>query len=617
MIGAKIINQNESAALKFQHAKYVNDAEKEYDFGTLFRGIDYKLVPIEVAALYAASDPLITWELHEHQKKVFNQPGNENMYKLFRDIETPLVEVVTDMENTGIRFDFELAERLSNKYHKLLDKAEKAVYAEIDKYSDQIRTYKIMNPDHKLSDPILLSSPAQLATLFYDILKLESPDSRKPRGTGEDIIKGLNLPMASALLEYRGIQKLLTTYIDKLPNSANKATGRIHASFNQVGADTGRFSSSDPNLQNIPSYNKEIRLLFRASEGHKLVASDFSQQEPRVLAHFSGDEHMIDAYNKGQDLYATVASRIYGRPYNECLARYPDGSPNPEGARLRENTKSIVLGLMYGRGPRSIAEQTGQTLEEAQQTINTFYQGFPKVRQWMDDTVTFAKKYGYAETLWGRRRYIPDIQLKKYELTLESGNRPVNFNPLFGFETVKDDSQEKLEYFETALNNARYFNDRIRLKQEAENNGIKVKDNNGFIAEGERQAVNSRIQGSSADMSKRAMLLIAKDERMKEMGFRLLLAVHDELIGEVPEEHAEEAAQRLSDLMIESALPECSVAMKCDAEITRCWYEGDYINYIRDEYKKSNDIEEVIYNHEEIDREIIIDILQNNRNTLF
>lgn len=577
MIAAKLLNENESMALKYQYAKYIEKTDKEYDFDSLFKGVDFRQVPIETAAMYAATDAFITYKLYQFQNQFIGTEKYKGLSEVFFTIEMPLIPVIADMENTGITIDTKFANSLSEKYHKQMDDIEAEVYAEMKTYDEAISKYKVKNPGHKLSEPISISSPTQLAILLYDIIGVKPVDKEKPRGTGEEILLKIDLPICKKILQYREVAKLLTTYIDKLPAVANPKTGKIHASFNQYGAATGRFSSSDPNLQNIPSHNKEIRKMFVSQDGYVLVGSDFSQQEPRTLAHFSDDENMKQAYLQGKDLYATIASRIYGVPYEQCLEFYLDENgkktdkTNPEGKKRRTSCKSVLLGIMYGRGSASVAEQMGISTKAAQEIIDNFYKGFPKVKAWMDKTVEDAKKYGYVETLWGRKRRLPDMLLPEFEFELTS-SRPNNFNPLFDDFEMEDDSSEKIAYYKKAMYNAFGFRQKQDVKMRALNDGIKIKDNGGFISEATRQCVNSRIQGSAADMTKLAMNHIWRDERLKKLGFKILLTVHDEIIGECPEENAKEVAKLLSEDMINSAKEKVSVPMKCDAEITRAWY---------------------------------------------
>ena len=580
MLGAKCLNENESAALKDLNLKYCEtDDTESLTYEKLFEGIPFTLVPVSIGYLYAAGDGVKTWNLMEFQKQYLNPTKLPGPYRVFKEIELPIIPVVADMEDAGISLDLKFAAELSEKYNQQLKEREEKFYSVLDMYSKEIEEYKRKNPGHKLSDPISIGSPTQIAIVLYDILQLESPDSKKPRGTGEDILVALNVPLSKAILEYRETAKLLSTYVDKLPTVVNANTGKIHCSFHQYGAATGRFSSSDPNMQNIPSHNKEIRQMFSASEGCVLISCDFSQQEPRTLAHMSQDQNLIQAYKDGKDIYAWIAEKIYRVPYEECKEFRPDGTKNPEGKKRRDSVKSIILGIMYGRGAKAIAEQLNCSTKEAQKIVDQFYDSFPKVRKWMDDTMHKAHITGYVETAWGRKRRLPDLLLEPYEFKMLD-SRPVDFDPL-SFDSVEPVSFEvpektKKDYIER-LESTWSMVDKRNIILEAKERGISIKDNGGFIADAERQCINSIIQGSSADMTKLAMIAIGNDEVLKQKRCQLLLQVHDEVIAECPEEYAKECADRLSQLMIGAAASKISVPMKCDAEITRVWY-GEVVN---------------------------------------
>lgn len=285
----------------------------------------------------------------------------------------------------------------------------------------------------------------------------------------------------------------------------------------------------------------------------------------------SGDENLILAYNDGKDIYAWIASKIYRVPYDECKEFRPDGTKNPGGKKRRDSVKSILLGIMYGRGARAIAEQLNCSVKDAQKIIDTFYNEFPRVRKWMDSVLEFAKRTGYVETAWGRKRRLLDMRLPPYEFSY-IGDTPSNFDPL-DFENdgeVAVDERTR-KYYLGRLSKA-WGRDKLAIIQSAASRGIKIKDNTGFIAEASRQCVNSIIQGSSADMTKLAMIAIGNDPFLRERDCHLVIQVHDEVIAECPEQYAAECAQRISELMINSAKEKISVPMKCDAEITRVWY---------------------------------------------
>lgn len=264
MIAASLLNNLESAALKYQYANHILHENKEYDFSSLFKSIQYAMCPVQIAALYAATDALITWELMQYQIEQFK--SLPEMYNLFMSVEMPLIRVVADMEDVGVALDFDYAKQLSDKYNKLLSDAESDVYAELDKYKDKITLYKSKFPANKLSDPINIGSPSQLATLLYDILQVGLIDKKTPRGTGEEILEKIKLPLCAKILKYREMAKLIGTYIDKMPKTVDIKDKRVHAAFKQIGAATGRFSSDSPNLQNIPSKNHDIRKMFKATE---------------------------------------------------------------------------------------------------------------------------------------------------------------------------------------------------------------------------------------------------------------------------------------------------------------------------------------------------------------
>ena len=350
MLASYILNENEqSHGLKQLHKKYVLDGKGDaFSFDALFENIPFTMIPYNVGYLYAAHDPVITTELCDYQRKYLRLDSERedirNMAWVFHNIEMPCLPVVCDMEDTGVELDLDYQKELSVKYNALLEEKTAEFYNACNMYDKEIKAYRKQNPNGKLDDPINMGSPTQLAILFYDVLKLKSPDKKAPRGTGVDILKKLDNPIAKAVLEYRTIAKLVSTYVDKLPDCVNPNDGRIHCSFWQYGAATGRFSSSDPNLQNIPSHNKDIRKMFKATDGYVLMSSDYSQQEPKVMTQMCGDPKMIDAYKHGKDLYAEIAALSFNTTYENCLEFRPDGTVNDEGKKRRSQAKSILLG---------------------------------------------------------------------------------------------------------------------------------------------------------------------------------------------------------------------------------------------------------------------------------
>jgi DNA polymerase-1 len=283
IVGARILDENEPAGLKIQYISKIDPSIEKYDIESLFEGLPYEIVDPDVFALYAATDAYMTYRLYEYQLKEFSKPENTKMFKLFLDIEMPMVQITAEMELTGICVDTEYATRLLAKYRVLQEDVDKRVSEELHKYDCVISEWR-KTPDanehpmklnkktgllvqtksksEQLKNPVEVTSPTQLAIFLYDVLKMECVDKKKPRGTGEEILDKIKLPICKVILEKRALEKLISTYIEAIPNQINQKTGRLHAKFNQLGAGTGRLSSSDPNLQNIPSHNKEIRLMF-------------------------------------------------------------------------------------------------------------------------------------------------------------------------------------------------------------------------------------------------------------------------------------------------------------------------------------------------------------------
>lgn len=304
LIGGYLLNENEPHGLKQLYKKYVDNADEDSkvaSFNSLFKGIEFNKVPPDVAYMYASFDPIMTYELYQFQYefldingKYCKEKGLERVAEVFRNIEMPLIQVVFEMECTGVQIDTDLANRLKEQYTKHMDAAETKFNLEIDKLNDKFDKLMVKNPGayNKLFKDgirkVNISSPTQLAILFYDVLEFESPDRKSPRGTGEAILKSFKHPLVDSILEYRSMSKLLSTYIEAIPSHIAKRDNRLHANFNQYGAKTGRFSSSDPNLQNIPSQKTtlsdgtvidaghDIRQMFIAGDGMVIVGGDFS-----------------------------------------------------------------------------------------------------------------------------------------------------------------------------------------------------------------------------------------------------------------------------------------------------------------------------------------------------
>lgn len=375
LIGARILNENEKAGLKGQYIDKIDSSIEKYNIEDLFEGMEYAIFDPDLFALYAATDAYMTYKLYEWQKARFELPENQSIYNVFKNIEVNLLPVASEMELAGVCIDKVYAARLSKKYHEETEKLDVEINRELATLKPQIDAWRLTPEANKkplnkkgtgegkskaeqLEDPVSLSSPTQLAILIYDVLKLPIVDKKTPRGTGEDALKKLadkGFTLGKAILRRRGAEKLLNTFVDKLPNSLSPRDGRLHAHFNTCGTNTGRFSSSSPNLQNIPSHAKDVRMMFCAAPGYKFVGADFSQAEPRLLAWYSQDEKMINAYKNKRDLYATVAETVFNNNYEDNLEFFPDGSRNDAGAERRTFCKSIILGKPLTLCPSKIA----------------------------------------------------------------------------------------------------------------------------------------------------------------------------------------------------------------------------------------------------------------------
>jgi DNA polymerase I-like protein with 3'-5' exonuclease and polymerase domains len=340
-----------------------------------------------------------------------------------------------------------------------------------------------------------------------------------------------------------------------------------------------------------------------------LVGSDFSQQEPRLLSHYSQDENMINAYKQGKDLYATIAMGVYKMSYWDCMERHEDGSPNPEGKKRRQSVKAILLGIMYGRGAQAIADQIGSSKERAQQIVDDFYSSFPSVKTWMDESLANLKKKEYVEDFYGRRRRLPDISLPAYKVSyLKPKINPENFNPFINcpdressdylinkWEEEKRkavQASQKAQRERIAERNIKHIqngeplevwveNDEMSnrkyesLAKEALKDGIKIEAFTGRRAQAERQCVNAMIQGGAATMTKIAMNKIFRDPILNQYGFKMVVGVHDELIGQCKEEYKDICADRLCEVMKTCVSDIVDVPFKCDPSVVRRWYEDE------------------------------------------
>ncbi|MFG0903869.1 DNA polymerase I [Photobacterium damselae] len=426
--------------------------------------LTFNQIDLEQAGPYAAEDADITLRLHNALYPKVS--ADEKLLHVFSDIEMPLVPVLSRMERTGVLIDSMKLSAQSQEIAQRLDELEK-------------RAFEIADQEFNLS------SPKQLQAILFE--KMGLPVLKKtPSGTpstNEEVLQELALdyPLPKLILEYRGLAKLKSTYTDKLPKMVNPATGRVHTSYHQAVTATGRLSSSDPNLQNIPVRNDEgrrIRQAFIAPQGYKVLAIDYSQIELRIMAHLSGDKALLDAFCHGKDIHAATAAEILGLPLEQV------------SSEQRRRAKAINFGLIYGMSAFGLAKQLDMGRGEAQEYMNTYFERYPGVLEYMETTRTVASEQGYVETLFGRRLYLPDIKSR---------------------------------------------------------NGLRRKA-------AERAAINAPMQGTAADIIKRAMVLVDEWIGQQESGrVRLLMQVHDELVFEVQESEIESVAKEIKTLMESAA----------------------------------------------------------------
>jgi DNA polymerase-1 len=374
-----------------------------------------------------------------------------------------------------------------------------------------------------------------------------------------------------------------TVYDLCIPNSHSFIANGI------INHNTGRVSSDSPNLQNIPSRpfklsdgteidsGHDVRQLFTATPGYILLSCDYSGQEVRVAAHVSNDKKMIQAYRDNKDVYSEIAAVAFNKEYEECCEKRPDGTDNPEGKARRGEAKKIVLGILYGRGIPSIAEQLGKTIQEAQNIYDKVLNKFDGLSKFIESAEDVARELGYTETVWGRRRQLPDIQLPYYEFKYKNGMSP-NIDPLDL--DISDDDIAKLTNevpddiivdLTKKLLKCRGYKQREQLKEQIRANGFTIKDNTSNIAQAQRQIINGIVQGSSADLTKLAQIELYNNQELKELGFRMLIPVHDEIIAECPIENVKRCAELMSYCMVHAGSDLC-VPLKCDVALFKSWY---------------------------------------------
>ena len=324
----------------------------------------------------------------------------------------------------------------------------------------------------------------------------------------------------------------------------------------------------------------------KARTRYVIVGGDFSQQEPRLLTHMCKDPKLTETYNNKRDLYATIAAAVFKKDYWECMEHWEDGTPNPTGKGIRSKAKGLVLGIMYGMGAKLMSTILNVTIEECNDILKEFFEMFPTVKEFTLNNEEMAKKQGYVEDYMGRQRHLPDAQLP--ELTIKAYKKiPVDnvfFDNINSFIEDIDDETTTQWINKWLTLNTKSFNAKTKFKELAKANGVVVKDNGAFISKALTQCTNARIQGSAATLTKKAMIEISNDKRLQEIGFKILIPVHDELLGEVPVAYAEECEKLLSAAMIRAGKPECSVNMKCDTYCVKHWYTDEVANGIREKF---------------------------------
>lgn len=444
--------------------------------------LTFNQIDLKEAGPYAAEDADITLQLHE---ALYPQlEAEKGLLSIYEEIDKPLIEVISKIERRGAKVDAHQLAVQSQELTKRIGELEKEAY---DLAGEEFN----------------LSSPKQLQAIFFE--KLELPIIKKtPKGqpsTAEPVLQELALdyPLPKLILEHRSLAKLKSTYTDKLPLLINSGTGRIHTSYHQAVTATGRLSSSDPNLQNIPIRTEEgrrIRKAFVAESGYKLIAADYSQIELRIMAHLSQDKGLLDAFAHGEDVHKATAAEVFDVDVNEV------------NGDQRRKAKAINFGLIYGMSAFGLAKQIKVERREAQQYIDRYFEKYPGVLEYMDRIRAQAHDDGFVETVFGRRLYLPDI------------------------------------------------NARNKMLQQA----------------AERTAINAPMQGTAADIIKRAMINVEKELSSSSHDARMIMQVHDELIVEVAQAQANDVAALLESQMMHAA--ELDVPLIVEAGIGDNWDEA-------------------------------------------
>jgi DNA polymerase-1 len=447
MIAAYLLNPNRSShSLDEVSFEYLSKRKKTFA-EVLNKRPTFADVPLEEATHYSAEDAALAYELKE---VLFRKLRDNALEEVYFSIEMPLITVLLEMEEAGMKIDSSLLERMSSEMEVEIESIRKRIF-------------------FLAGEEFNVNSPKQLGKVLFHSLGL-TPSKKTKTGysTGMDVLEELaeEHELPREVLQYRSLTKLKTTYLDVLPGIVNPRTGRLHTSFNQTVTATGRLSSSDPNLQNIPvrgEWGRKIREAFVAEERNLLLSADYSQVELRILAHLSGDGGLIDAFTKGIDVHTRTASELFGVPIERVTQE------------MRRTAKTVNFGVLYGISPFGLSETLNIGREEARRYIEQYFSRHPGVSEYIRRVIAEAEERGYAETLLGRRRPVPELQNR---------NRTVR-----------------------------------QL--------------------GERLAVNSPVQGTAADIIKLAMIRISRRLKEESLRARMILQVHDELLFELPEPEVE------------------------------------------------------------------------------
>ena len=439
-------------------------------------------IPASEVTNYACEDADITWQL----KLLFEKELEKvNLKKLFVELEMPLIHVLSDMELAGVSIDTEALKIYSEELKKEIENHEKSV---LDQAGVEFN----------------VGSPKQLGEVLFDHLKIVDKPKKTKSGqyqTNEETLQKLadKHPIVKDILEFRQLKKLKSTYVDALPELINPATNKIHTSFNQAIAATGRLSSTNPNLQNIPiktERGREVRKAFIASEGNELLAADYSQVELRLMAEMSQDEGMLHAFQEGLDIHSATASKVF------------DVSLEEVDREMRSKAKMVNFGIIYGISAFGLSERLGIPRKEAKEIIDNYFKKYPKVSSYMSNCVETAKEKGYVETIMGRRRYLKDIN---------SRNAVVR----------------------------------------------------GYA---ERNAINAPVQGSAADIIKKAMIDIQKEIIENDWKSKMILQVHDELLFDTVLAEKEALSELVKDKMQNAV--KLSVPLDVDMNFGKSWLEA-------------------------------------------